>query len=334
MAPDDDAREGNDQAPGLTWLVGPHEHGQRLDVFLFDKLPATSRSKVQRLIESAAVAVDDLSIRPSFRLKVGQTVTLQSVEVPAEDMAGEDIPLRVLFEDDDIVAIDKAAGMVVHPAKGHWSGTLTAALTYRFKELSAAGGPHRPGIVHRLDRDTSGVILVAKSDRAHFQLTKQFERRTVKKQYVALVSPAPDRDADLIDQPIGVHPYQREKMTIRGEHATSRPATTYYEVRRRFQGFAWVDVFPRTGRTHQIRVHLAHIGCPILCDRLYSGRARITHGMLAHSSDEQVVLARQALHAAAIEFQHPSTHLPLRIESPLPDDIRQTLELLETYRSR
>jgi 23S rRNA pseudouridine1911/1915/1917 synthase len=334
VATDNDAVDDKDQDPGLTWLVGPEEHGQRLDVYLFEKLSSTSRSKVQRLIESDFVSVDDFSIRPSFRLKAGQTVTLQCVELPTEEIVGEDIPLRVLYEDEDIAAIDKVAGMVVHPAKGHWSGTLTAALAFRFKELSTAGGSNRPGIVHRLDRDTSGVILVAKSDRAHHQLTKQFERRTVKKHYVALVSPAPDRDADLIEQPIGIHPYQREKMMVRGEHSTSRPAITYYEVRRRFQGFAQIDVFPRTGRTHQIRVHLAHVGSPVLCDRLYSGRARITRGMLAHISDEQVVLDRQALHAAAIEFQHPITHLPLRIESPLPADIRQILELLEAHRAR
>lgn len=330
----DEGTVDDDENAAWTWVVAPEEHGQRLDLFLFEKIPATSRSQVQRMIEASVVSVDDFTIRPSFRIKAGQTVTVQSFEPEIEEIIGEDIPLRVLYEDDDIVAIDKTAGMVVHPAKGHWSGTLTAALAFRFKELSTHGGANRPGIVHRLDRDTSGVIIIAKSDRAHIQLTKQFERRTVKKQYFAIVSPAPDRDADLIEQPIGIHPYQREKMTIRSEHATSRPASTYYEVRRRYQGFAQLNVFPRTGRTHQIRVHLAHIGCPILCDRLYSGRARITRGMLAQNSDEQVVLARQALHAAAIEFQHPTTHLPLRIEAPLPDDLRQTMELLETHRVR
>lgn len=314
------------------WVVAPEEHGKRLDIFLFERIPGTSRSRVQKLIESQAVAVDDFAIRPSFRLKAGQTVTMQQVELETEKLVGEDIPLQVLYEDDDLVAIDKPAGMVVHPAKGHWSGTLTAALAFRFQTLSVLGGIHRPGIVHRLDRDTSGVILVAKSDRAHMKLTHQFERRTVKKRYLAIVSPGPDRDADLIEQAIGIHPYQREKMAIRSEHSTSRPASTFYQIAERFRGFALLDIYPRTGRTHQIRVHLAHVGCPILCDRLYSGRARISRGTLDGSPDETIVLARQALHAAAIEFTHPSSHLPLSIEAPIPQDLQLTLELLRAHR--
>lgn len=328
LTPDDESDN------GTCWVVAPEDHGLRLDVFLFQRIPGTSRSRVQKLIEAQAVSVDDLAIRPSFRLKVGQTVALRDVELESEELTGEDIPLSILYEDDDLVAIDKPAGMVVHPAKGHWSGTLTAALAFRFQNLSVLGGSHRPGIVHRLDRDTSGVILVAKTDRAHIRLTDQFEKRSVKKHYVTIVSPAPDRDADLIEQPIGIHPYQREKMAIRNEHATSRPASTYYQVRKRFGGFGLLDIYPRTGRTHQIRVHLAHIGCPILCDRLYSGRARITRGMIEANADESIVLDRQALHAFAIEFVHPTTHLPLTIEAPLPDDMSLTLNLLQQKRAR
>ncbi len=324
--------EGNVLVPAQTWPVSAEDDGKRLDLFLFEKRVGVSRSIVQKLIAARLVAVDGRAIRSSFRLKFGQTITVQSFEPPREEIIGEDIPLSVLFEDDEIVAIDKPAGMVVHPAKGHWSGTLTAALAFRFKELSSAGGTNRPGIIHRLDRDTSGVILVAKTDRAHIQLAKQFEKRTVRKRYTAIVTPAPDRDADLIELPIGVHPYQREKMMIRSDHPTSRPASTYYEVRWRHRGFALLDVFPRTGRTHQIRVHLAHGGSPILCDRLYSGRARITRGTLLQSNDDEVILGRQALHAAAIEFKHPITHLPLTLESPLATDLQRFLDLLEKDR--
>ncbi len=322
----------NESAQAQSWLVSPDDHGKRLDLFLFEKRVAVSRSIVQKLIESRLVVVDDRAIRSSFRLKAGQVITVQSFEPPTEEIEGEDIPLTVLYEDDEIVAIDKPAGMVVHPAKGHWSGTLTAALAFRFNELSVAGGTNRPGIVHRLDRDTSGVILVAKTDRAHMHLAKQFEKRAVRKRYTAIVSPAPDRDADLIELPIGIHAYQREKMMIRSDHPTSRPASTYYEVRWRHRGLALLDVFPRTGRTHQIRVHLAHVGYPILCDRLYSGRARVTRGMLLHSSDDDVILARQALHASSIEFKHPTTHLSLTIEAPLANDMQRTLDLLEKDR--
>jgi 23S rRNA pseudouridine1911/1915/1917 synthase len=310
------------------WVVAPEQHGQRLDLFLVERQIVPSRSLVQKLIEAGLVAVDQHAIRPSFRLKAGQTVSIQAFEPPREEVIGEDIPLTILYEDEEIAAINKPAGMVVHPAKGHWSGTLTAGLAFRFKELSQVGGLSRPGIVHRLDRDTSGVILVAKTDRAHVGLTRQFERRTVKKRYWALVRPAPDRDADIIEQPIGIHPFQREKMAIRGGHATSRPAVTYFEVRERFAECAIVDVFPRTGRTHQIRVHLAHIGCPILGDRLYSGRAKITRGMLNRAADDEVVLTRQALHATSLEFKHPTTHLPMRLEAPLADDLSRVVAIL------
>jgi len=223
--------------------------------------------------------------------------------------------------------------MVVHPAKGHWSGTLTSALAHHFAQLSSTGGPTRPGIVHRLDRDTSGVIVVAKTDRAHLALAAQFEARTVEKEYFALVHPAPDRDRDVIDQPIGVHPYQREKMAIRADHPTSRPARTYYEVTERFEGLAVLTVFPKTGRTHQIRVHLAYAGCPVLCDKLYSGRSRITRGELRRvPTDDFLLLDRMALHARRIALVHPETGAPLEISAPLPSDLEGVLSELRASR--
>jgi 23S rRNA pseudouridine1911/1915/1917 synthase len=224
--------------------------------------------------------------------------------------------------------------MVVHPARGHWTGTLASALAYHFEQLSSVGGPARPGLVHRLDRDTSGVILVAKTDRAHLELTAQFERRTTEKEYVAIVAGVPDRDRDVIDLPIGIHPYQREKMAIRASHPTARNAETFYEVERRFRGFALVRVLPKTGRTHQIRLHLAHIGCPVLCDRQYGGRSQITLGELIHGrEDDCVLLARQALHARRLRIKHPETGQPIEFEAPLPDDMTAVLEKIAEFRS-
>ena len=222
--------------------------------------------------------------------------------------------------------------MVVHPAKGHWSGTLTAALAHHFQTLSSVGGPSRPGIVHRLDRETSGVIVVARTDSAHLHLAKQFEQRTTHKEYFAITAGSPDRDRDVIRQPIGVHPYQREKMAIRADHKTSRDAETFYEVTERFGKHALVTVLPKTGRTHQIRVHLAHIGCPILCDRLYSGRSQLTEGELVPNSahPDTVLLERVALHARRLELLHPAANKPIAFEAPLPDDIQRTVDALRT----
>jgi 23S rRNA pseudouridine1911/1915/1917 synthase len=210
---------------------------------------------------------------------------------------------------------------------------LVAALAYRFGQLSSIGGPARPGIVHRLDRDTSGVMVVAKTDRAHLGLAKQFEQRTTEKHYTAIALGVADRDRDLIDLPIGVHPYQREKMAIRTQMPNAREARTFYEVTERYQGFCVIDARPQTGRTHQIRLHLAHIGCPVLCDRLYGGRSQITLGEIEDGRErEPVVLSRQALHARRLKLRHPQTGDELVFESPLPADMAHLLDLLRQHR--
>src|SRR5215472_13058923 len=281
--------------PTIELLVGEAAVGQRLDLYLAQQFPTHSRVQLRRAINAASVEVNGSRAKAAHRLRLGETVRVTLPEIPREAPQPEDIPLQILFEDDWLAAIDKPAGMVVHPAKGHWAGTLTSALQFHFDRLSGAGGPSRPGIVHRLDRDTSGVLVVAKTDRAHFALADQFEERTVEKEYFAIVAGNPDRDRDVIDLPIGIHPYQREKMAVRRDHPTARPAQTFYEVIERFDGFAAVRVLPKTGRTHQIRVHLNAIGCPVLCDRHYGGRAQLTRGELrGDPSDTQIILERQA----------------------------------------
>ncbi|MEL7500020.1 MAG: RluA family pseudouridine synthase [Planctomycetota bacterium] len=326
----------NDDSNGNEWLervVDSSEHQERLDSFLVRHFPKFSRVKLQRCIAGGNVTVDGKRAKSSTRLKSNQSVRFCPPIAAPEGSLPEDIPLDILYEDDALVAINKPPAMVVHPAKGHWSGTLTAALAFHFKNLSSVGGPTRPGIVHRLDRDTSGVIIVAKTDSAHFHLAAQFEARTVQKEYMALVCPAPDRDNDLIDKPIGAHPYQREKKAIRENHSTSRPSMSIYEVVERFQGFAHVCVRPKTGRTHQIRVHMAHIGCPVLCDRLYSGRSRLTlKDLTRRDVDEALLLERQALHARRIEFEHPTSAERMIIEAPLAADIASTLDVIRTHR--
>ncbi len=317
-------------------VVSSSEAGWRLDLFLVHHFPDYSRVHLRRMINAGGVRIDDeTGGKPSYRLKSGQRVRVVLPEIPREAPRPENIPLDVLYEDDWLAVVNKPPGMVVHPARGHWSGTLASALQYHFGgKLSTAGGPTRPGIVHRLDRDTSGVILVAKHDLAHAKLAAQFRDRTVAKEYFALVSGSPERDRDVIDRPIGMHPTHREKMAIRRDDSASRPAETFYEVLERFDGFAAVRASPKTGRTHQIRVHLNHIGCPVLCDRQYGGRSRITRGEIRRDPDDALVLLdRQALHAWRIEFAHPDTSEPIRIEAPLPDDMAAVLAELRAYRA-
>jgi 23S rRNA pseudouridine1911/1915/1917 synthase len=315
--------------------VEPSQSGCRLDVFLAHHFPDYSRVHLRRVITAGGVQIDGLGGKPSYRLKPGQRVRVVLPPLPREAPRPENIPLEILHEDDWVVVINKSPGMVVHPARGHWSGTLASALQFHFgAALSTAGGPARPGIVHRLDRDTSGAILVAKTDMAHSKLAMQFEARSVEKEYFALVVGSPDHDRDVIDSPIGMHPQQREKMAIRRDESASRPARTYYEVVERFDGFAALAVHPKTGRTHQIRVHLDHVGCPILCDRQYGGRAQITRGEICRDpADNTVLLNRQALHARRLCFTHPADGTRIEVEAPLPDDMARVLAELRRFRA-
>jgi 23S rRNA pseudouridine1911/1915/1917 synthase len=323
----------------LVFTVEQEHSDTRIDLYLTFKIDGYSRVFLRRVVAQGHVRVDGREVKPAFHVFAGQVIEVRDLPpVPTDGPIPEAIALDVLYEDESLVAINKPAGMVVHPAKGHWSGTLTAALAHHFSQLSDAGGPTRPGIVHRLDRETSGVIIIAKTNEVHFKLCAQFEARTVQKTYLAIVSGSLDRDRDRIVQPIGHHPYQREKMAIRSGHPSSRYAETHFEVTQRFPGYALLKVSPKTGRTHQIRLHLAHIACPILCDRLYAGHAQVRLGQLlrravrglpARPEDAECVLDRQALHAAQIEFEHPKTRERLKIEAPIAPDLARVVDILQ-----
>lgn len=327
----------SDDIPGeepLLLAVQPAEAGQRLDSFLADRLPQYSRVHLRRVINAAAARVNDKREKAAHRLRAGDVVSLILPDLPRPRPEPENIPLAILYEDQHLVAIDKPPGMVVHPAKGNWRGTLVSGLEFHFQQLSSVGGPTRPGIVHRLDRDTSGVIVVAKTDQAHMLLARQFEERTIEKEYFALVVGTLDRDRDWIDQPIGLHPQHREKMAIRHDIPTARSAQSFYEVVERFRGFAALKILPKTGRTHQIRVHLASIGAPVLCDKQYGGRSQITRGEISGDlSNTNVLLDRQALHARRLRLAHPISGEQLEIEAPIPPDLQQVLDALRTDRS-
>lgn len=315
-------------------LASAGDAGQRLDVFLARRLAHRSRVAIRRIFDAGGVKVDGHPVKPAYRLKGTERITVWAAAPGPRGPLPEAIPLEILYEDPWMVAVNKPAGMVVHPAKGHWSGTLASALAFRYGRLSRSGGPIRPGIVHRLDRDTSGVIVVARSDDVHRVIAEQFAARTVSKRYTAIVQGVPEKDREVLRRPIGLHPGQRDKMAVRRGHASSREAETWFEVLERYRGFALLCVQPRTGRTHQIRVHLASVGHPVLCDRLYGGRSRISQGELREgAADATWVLTRHALHAAQIALDHPASGQRLEIEAPLPEDLCRVLEQLRTFRS-
>ena len=340
--PPDPVAAAADAAPGteVCLPVDADAAGARVDVFLARAFPERSRSFLARAIEKGAVRVDGLTARAAVKLKAGSVVRFVVPEPPRAGPEAEEIPLEFLHLDEWLAAVNKPAGMVVHPAKGNWKGTLAGALKWHLERsgggLSQAGGPVRPGIVHRLDRDTSGVIVVARTEEVHHALAWQFERRTVEKTYLAITQGQPQFDRDEINLPIGIHPYQREKMAVRRDHATSREAVTRFEVVERFRGAALVRVTPKTGRTHQIRVHLAAIGCPVLCDGLYSGRTVIEPGFLGLSADHPLaggpLLTRQALHAARLVLDHPASGTRTEFAAALPADMERTLAALRTGR--
>ncbi|MBM3747164.1 MAG: RluA family pseudouridine synthase [Acidobacteria bacterium] len=289
--------------------------GKRLDVFLQERLPEYSRSRLQQWVKAGRVRVEGAAERPSYRLRGGEAVEVEPAEPPPLKAIPEDLPVRVLYEDADVVAVDKPAGMVVHAGAGCRTGTLVNALLHRFGALSGAGGEARPGIVHRLDRHTSGVLLVARHDSAHRRLAGQFAARQVEKIYLALVHGRVKADAGRIEKPITRDRVRRVRMTAR--LARGRSALTEYRVLRRWEHFTLLEVRIRTGRTHQIRAHFSSLGHPVAGDRLYGAPARVAG---------RPPLERFFLHAHRIGFAQPSTGDPVTVVSPLPAELEDWLQ--------
>jgi 23S rRNA pseudouridine1911/1915/1917 synthase len=291
---------------------------------------------MQKVIDAQAVLVNGHPVKASYKVRPDDAVRVWLPELADDAPVPEDIPIEVVYDDEAFTVVNKPAGMVVHPAKGNWSGTLVNALQFRYDTLSTVAGEHRPGIVHRLDRDTTGLLIVAKDDAAHRHLAAQFEQRTVTKEYLAIVAGVPERDSDYVEKTIGPHPTSREKMAIRLPEDGGKPAVTFYQVVDRFRGYALVRCKPQTGRTHQIRVHLAHIGHPIVADKAYSGRDRLTLADLlgpgAGPEGDAVLIDRQALHAHTLRFTHPQTGQALEFVAPLPADMARTLAALRAHR--
>lgn len=309
----------------------------RLDQHLTALFSDFSRSLVQRVIDAGGVLVNGKASKASYRVRHGDRIRIEKPEPAHPAPIAEDIALEILYEDEFLAAVNKPADMVVHPAKGHWSGTLVNALRFHFDQLSGANGDYRAGIVHRLDRDTSGVILVAKEERTHRDLSALFERRKIFKEYVALTAGVLDRDSDYIEGRIAHHRYDRVKMMIAdNDDEDGKDAMSYYEVIERFRGFTFCRIQPRTGRTHQIRVHLASIGCPVLADKIYGGRDCLYLSDVVPGVEEiadELLLGRQALHAHRLRLRHPRKGAILDVEAPLPVEFQKTLTVLRQHRA-
>ena len=305
----------------MKFEVPPDQDGSRLDAFLTSALPDRSRSQIQKLIKDGHVSGAVKALRASTPVRAGQTFEVD-VPAPVETKAvAEDLPLPILYEDRDIVVIDKPAGMVVHPGAGHTSGTVVNALLFHVDDLSGVGGELRPGIVHRLDRGTSGVMLAAKNDIAHQELSRQFHDREVEKEYIALVWGVVQQGRR-IDAPIGRDPGDRQKMSTRARR--SRSAVTRVTKAEHLRGVSLLHVAIATGRTHQIRVHLSAIGHPIVGDPTYGG----VHRRVAHDVRDVQRLGRPFLHAARLAFTHPTEQRRMEFTSPLPDDLQSVLDAI------
>jgi 23S rRNA pseudouridine1911/1915/1917 synthase len=315
-------------------LLTGDSSGKRLDVFVADALAELSRSHVKRLIEGGAITVNGERGAPSHRVRRGDRIEVElaeSAEPRGHQIEPEEIPLDIVYEDDDLLVVNKERGMVVHPAAGNWSGTLVNALLHHCGPLSERSGRDRPGIVHRLDRDTSGLLVVAKTDFAHASLGRQIQRRTAKRAYKALVWGDPKWRTKRVDVPIGRHPMDRKKMAVlddaalKGRSLTRREAVTELEVTERFGTIAALEAHLLTGRTHQIRVHCAYLEHPVVGDPVY-GRPRKTNDP---EIDRRIAeLDGQALHAFSLEFTHPVRRERMHFEAPLPPDIEDLLSLL------
>jgi 23S rRNA pseudouridine1911/1915/1917 synthase len=307
--------------------VGEAQSGLRLDRALGELFTDYSRNFLANLVTEGHVRVDGtLASKPSQKVEAGQRVAIEVPDAAPAGIASQDLPLTVLYEDADVVVIDKPAGLVVHPAAGHADGTLVNALLFHVKDLSGVGGEIRPGIVHRLDKDTSGVMVIAKHDASHRKLTETWNTEGVRKEYVALVYGTPSNERGTIDAPVGRDPRDRKRMSV---VASGRRAITDYEVSDRLRYVSLVRCRLRTGRTHQIRVHLKHLGHPIVGDPVYSGPQ--WRGI----PDKRVQkllssLDRQMLHAARITFAHPTTATPMTFDAPLPADFAIVIAALRS----
>jgi 23S rRNA pseudouridine1911/1915/1917 synthase len=319
----------NESDKYFTIQVMKKDHGKRLDQFLSEANLNLTRSQAKNLIEKHLIFLNQKPTKPSAHVRAADTVSGSLPEPEPLSLEAEPLPLTILYEDPSIIVIDKPPGMVVHPAYGNPSGTLVNALLYHCEDLAGINGVLRPGIVHRLDKDTSGVMVVAKDDGAFHDLIKQFKNRTVKKVYSAIVYGRMSQDEGLIDSAVGRHPTERKRMSTRTKRG--REAITRWKKLEEFDGCTLLEIFPQTGRTHQIRVHLSSVGHPVLGDPLYGRKGKLgaIHDPVLNECARR--MNRQALHAQRLEFTHPRTGERVQFVSPIPQDMKELLECLRCH---
>ncbi len=310
--------------------AGPNIRKRRLDTYLHSRFSQFSRTHIQTLIKEQGVTVNGHSAKCSTKISAGDEVDLVVPTVEDRKLVAEDIPINVIYEDADVIVINKQADIIVHPARGNKSGTLVNGLVYYANQLSNINGEFRPGIVHRLDRNTTGVMIVAKTDDAHLGLTRQFAERTTQKTYIAVTHGVPDLTADCINKPIGTNTSFRERMAINAE---GKEAISFYKVLEEFRGYCVVELSPKTGRTHQLRVHMLHIKHPIVADDMYGGKVIYPWQIEDRpAAPEDPLMSRTALHAWKLEIDHPITGKRMIFQADLPDDIQNLIDNLRKYR--
>jgi len=321
----------NNRGKSFSIHVSEKVQGKRLDQFLSEADVGLTRSQAKNLIEKHLILLNRNPTKPSAHVRVADIVSGSLPEPEPLSLEAEPLPLSILYEDPSVIVIDKPPGMVVHPAYGNPSGTLVNALLYHCSDLAGINGVLRPGIVHRLDKDTSGVMVVAKNNEAFYDLTKQFKNRAVKKVYLAIVYGRMNQNEGSIESAIGRHPTQRKRMSTRTKRG--REAITRWKKLEEFDDCTLLEIFPRTGRTHQIRVHLSSIGHPVLGDPLYGRKGSL--GAVHDSALRECTkrMNRQALHAQRLEFTHPRTGERVQFVSPIPVDMKDVLECLRSHRS-
>ena len=316
--------------PVLSFAATESEAGKRLDTVIIAHLSTLSRSRANRLIRGGHVTVNGLIRKPGYLTKPGDIVRFETPSPEPITCSAEPIPISILYEDGDVIVLNKPPGLVVHPGAGHKSRTLVNALLFHCPDLERVGGGFRPGIVHRLDKDSSGILVVAKNDKAHESLSRQFKKRQVQKRYLALVYGNVKAPEGVISLPIGRHPTDRKKMST--ESRRSRSTETRWKIKEAFSGVTLFEIDLKTGRTHQVRVHCAAIGHPVVGDATYGGKKRWKDLAQGPMQDLARAIRRQMLHAWKLSFVHPRTGQWMHFESPVPKDMASVLESLRSLR--